>query len=52
VSALLAYVSYWRKTGKHLLILSFTGFGPEADIRPIQNNSGLPQGAAIGSVVE
>jgi hypothetical protein len=26
VLALLAYVGYWGKTGKHLLVLSFTGF--------------------------
>jgi hypothetical protein len=30
--ALLAYVGYWGKTGKHLLVLSFTGFDPIADI--------------------
>jgi len=27
VPALLAHVGYWGKTGKHLLVLSFTGFG-------------------------
>jgi hypothetical protein len=26
VPALLAYVGYWGKTGKHLFVLSFTGF--------------------------
>jgi hypothetical protein len=24
------YVGYWGKTGKHLLVLSFTGFDPYA----------------------
>jgi len=24
----LAHVGYWGKTGKHLLVLSFTGFDP------------------------
>jgi len=27
VPALLAHIGYWGKTGKHLLVLSFTGFG-------------------------
>jgi len=27
VPALLAYIGYWSKTAKHLLVLSFTGFG-------------------------
>jgi hypothetical protein len=27
-----AYVGYRGKTGKHLLVLSFTGFGPTTDL--------------------
>jgi hypothetical protein len=38
VPALLAYVGYWDETGKHLLVLSFTGF----DRVEIPQCSGLP----------
>ena len=34
-------VGYRGQTVQHLLVLSFTGFAPNSDIGPIQNNSGL-----------
>jgi hypothetical protein len=43
VPALFAYVGYWEKIGQYLLAMSFSQFGPEAVIGPIE----IPQRSRI-----
>jgi hypothetical protein len=50
VAALLAYVSYWGKTGKHLLVLSFTGFDPTRTWAGLKSRSAAVS-CSIGGVL-